>query len=173
MKTMMMLGLCAGVSLSVFAQSNDGYLGKQAYAEMQRVSEQVDILEQNQSEISERVVKVESMKREIEDLKSNVSALQSQLADLKSQMAKQRGEIIAELSSVIKKASTPTPAPVPVKTPVASYTGKTQIYKVQPGDTLSLIADAFSTKVSVVKELNNLKNDNIWVGQKLRVPAVK
>lgn len=169
MKSIMILGLCAGVTLSVFAQANDGYLGRQAYAEMQRVAGQVDIIEQNQSDISERVARVESMKREIEDLKSNVSALQSQLADLKAQMAKQRGEIIAELSAVIKKAEASRPAPAPV--PVSSYTGKTEIYTVQSGDTLSLISEAFGSKISVIKDLNNLKNDNIRVGQRLRVPA--
>lgn len=171
MKSIMILGLCAGVTLSVFAQANDGYLGRQAYAEMQRVAGQVDIIEQNQSDISERVARVESMKREIEDLKSNVSALQSQLADLKAQMAKQRGEIIAELSAVIKKAEASRPVPAPA--PVPSYTGKTMIYKVEAGDTLSLIAEGFKTRISVIKELNNLKNDSIYVGQKLRVPAVK
>ena len=172
MSKLMILGICAGMSLLAAAQSKDGFLKQQAYAEMQRVAEQVDILEQNQNDISERVAKVEAMKREIEDLKSNVSALQSQLADMKAQMTKQRGEIIAELSAVIKKAEASRPAPPPPP-PVPSYTGKTQIYAVQSGDTLSLIAEAFGTRISVIKELNNLKGDGIRVGQKLRVPATK
>lgn len=172
MNKLTVLGICAGMSVAVFAQSKENFLKEQAYAEMQRVAEQVDVLEQNQGDLAARVSQVESMKREIEDLKSNVSALQSQLADLKAQMAKQRGEIISELSGVIKKASTPSPAPV-VTTPVSSYTGKTQIYAVQSGDTLSLIAEAFGTRISVIKELNNLKGDGIRVGQKLRVPATK
>lgn len=172
MNKILMSVLIAGMSVWTFAAPNENFLKEQAYAEMQRVAEQVDVLEQNQSEMSSRIAKVESMKREIEDLKSNVSALQSQLADLKAQMAKQRGEIISELSGVIKKASTPPPAPV-VTTPVSSYTGKTQIYAVQSGDTLSLIAEAFGTRISVIKELNNLKGDGIRVGQKLRVPATK
>lgn len=169
MKKMLVLGLCAGMFVSLFAQANDAFLKQQAYAEMQRVAGQVDILEQNHNDLSERVGKVEAMKREIEDLKSNVAALQSQLADLKSLLARQRGEIITELSGVIKKAEASRPAPAPV--PVSSYTGKTEIYTVQGGDTLSLISEAFGTKISVLKELNNLKNDNIRVGQKLRVPA--
>lgn len=163
-------GVCAAVSIVAFAQqSKDGFLKDQAYAEMQRVAGQVDIIEQNQADLSDRISKVETMKREIEDLKSSVASLQSQLADYRTQLAKQRTEIIAELSAVIKKSA--APAPVPVATPVSSYTGKTEIYAVQSGDTLSLIAEAFGTKISVVKELNNLKNDNIRVGQKLRVPA--
>ena len=169
MKKILVLGLCAGVSVSLFAQAKDAYLKQQAYEEVQRVAGQVDILEQNQNDLSERVGKVEAMKREIEDLKSNVAALQAQLAELKSLVSKQRGEIIAELSGVIKKAEASRPAPAPV--PVSSYTGKTEIYTVQSGDTLSLISEAFGSKISVIKDLNNLKNDNIRVGQKLRVPA--
>lgn len=167
MKKILVLGLCAGMSVSLFAQAKDAYLKQQAYEEVQRVAGQVDILEQNQNDLSERVGKVESMKREIEDLKSNVAALQAQLAELKSLVSKQRGEIITELSGVIKKAEASRPAPVPVP----SYTGKTELYAVQSGDTLSLISEAFGTKVSVIKDLNNLKNDNIRVGQRLRVPA--
>ena len=169
MKMILVMGLCAGMSVSLFAQANDAFLKQQAYAEMQRVAGQVDILEQNQNDLSERVGKVEAMKREIEDLKSNVAALQAQLAELKSLVSKQRGEIIAELSGVIKKAEASRPAPAPV--PVSSYTGKTEIYTVQSGDTLSLISEAFGSKISVIKDLNNLKNDNIRVGQRLRVPA--
>ena len=169
MKRMLVLGLCAGMSVSLFAQAKDAYLKQQAYEEVQRVAGQVDILEQNQNDLSERVGKVEAIKREIEDLKSNVAALQAQLAELKSLVSRQRGEIITELSGVIKKAEASRPAPAPV--PVSSYTGKTELYAVQSGDTLSLISEAFGTKVSVIKELNNLKNDNIRVGQKLRVPA--
>lgn len=169
MKKILVLGLCAGMSVSLFAQAKDAYLKQQAYEEVQRVAGQVDILEQNQNDLSERVGKVEAMKREIEDLKSNVAALQAQLAELKSLVSKQRGEIIAELSGVIKKAEASRPAPAPV--PVSSYTGKTEIYTVQSGDTLSLISEAFGSKISVIKDLNNLKNDNIRVGQRLRVPA--
>ena len=169
MKRLMALGVFTMVSVSLFAQAKDTFLKQQAYEEMQRVAGQVDILEQNHNELSERVVKVEAMKREIEDLKSNIAALQSQLAEIKALVSKQRGEIITELSGVIKKAEASRPAPAPV--PVSSYTGKTEIYTVQSGDTLSLISEAFGTKIGVLKELNSLKNDNIRVGQKLRVPA--
>ena len=38
------------------------------------------------------------------------------------------------------------------------------------GDTLSLVADAFGTRVSTIKEMNGLKSDMLRVGQKLKVP---
>ncbi len=46
-----------------------------------------------------------------------------------------------------------------------------EIYVVQKGDALSLIAKRKGTTVAKLKEANNLKNDNIWVGQKLKIPA--
>lgn len=45
-------------------------------------------------------------------------------------------------------------------------------YRVQPGDTLSLIAERFHTDVSTLVTLNNLSNpDHIEVGQVLRLPC--
>ncbi len=45
-------------------------------------------------------------------------------------------------------------------------------YQVQPGDTLSLIAERFGTDVPTLVQLNDLPNPNhIWVGQVLRLPC--
>jgi len=45
-------------------------------------------------------------------------------------------------------------------------------YTVKAGDSLSRIARRNNTTVSALLKLNGLKNDNLQVGQKLRVPAV-
>lgn len=44
-------------------------------------------------------------------------------------------------------------------------------YQVQSGDTLYRIATRFNTSVDRVKALNNLKTDNLYVGQQLTVPV--
>ncbi|MDR1657421.1 MAG: LysM peptidoglycan-binding domain-containing protein [Deltaproteobacteria bacterium] len=44
-----------------------------------------------------------------------------------------------------------------------------EIYVVKSGDTVSTIAERFSMRSAALRELNNLSNDNIWVGQKLKV----
>lgn len=51
------------------------------------------------------------------------------------------------------------------------YTGATTEYVVKSGDYLGSIAGKYRIKIRQLKELNNLKNDNIRVGQKLKVPA--
>lgn len=51
--------------------------------------------------------------------------------------------------------------------------GKTQIYVVKRSETLSGIADSYGTTLAVLRELNKLKKDGVWVGQRLKVPADK
>lgn len=45
-----------------------------------------------------------------------------------------------------------------------------QVYEVKGGDTLEKIAKKHKTSVSRIKELNGLKNDRIFSGQKLTLP---
>lgn len=47
---------------------------------------------------------------------------------------------------------------------------KSQSYTVQPGDSLSKIAEELHISVEELKKLNLLSKDNIYVGQKLRLP---
>ncbi|EEQ10427.1 N-acetylmuramoyl-L-alanine amidase amiB [Yersinia mollaretii ATCC 43969] len=50
-------------------------------------------------------------------------------------------------------------------------TGKSQIHKVQRGETLSGIASQYGVSMAVLRQNNTLKNDVVWVGQRLKVPA--
>jgi LysM repeat protein len=43
-------------------------------------------------------------------------------------------------------------------------------HKVRSGDTLSEIAEKYRTSVSKIKKVNNLKSDNIRIGQILKIP---
>ena len=158
----------ASFSCPLFGQAKDNFLKQQAFEEMQRVSGQVDCLEQNHNDLVNRVSKIEPMKQEIADLKSLVSSLQAQVADLKAALAKQREEIVNDLASRIKQEENRRPAPPP---PASAYDGPTKLYTVAAGDNLTIISEAFGTKVQTIKELNDLKSNNIRIGQKLRVPA--
>nr|WP_019211348.1 N-acetylmuramoyl-L-alanine amidase [Yersinia massiliensis] len=50
-------------------------------------------------------------------------------------------------------------------------TGKSQIHKVQRGETLSGIASQYGVSMAVLRQNNTLKNDVVWVGQRLKIPA--
>ncbi|WP_425336895.1 N-acetylmuramoyl-L-alanine amidase AmiB [Serratia symbiotica] len=51
--------------------------------------------------------------------------------------------------------------------------GKTQIHVVKRSETLFGIAISYSTTLAVLRELNKLKKDGVWVGQRLKVPVDK
>lgn len=69
---------------------------------------------------------------------------------------------------ISKKKAVVSPPPKSAKvTPVRA--GKTVSYKVQKGDSLSVIAHKFGTKVNTIKEVNNLKSDLIREGQVLHI----
>ena len=58
-------------------------------------------------------------------------------------------------------------ANVPYRLPQANSEGD---YIVKRGDTLYSLANKFNTSVSLIKSINNLKNDFLTVGQKLIIP---
>ncbi|KAB7895093.1 N-acetylmuramoyl-L-alanine amidase AmiB [Rouxiella sp. S1S-2] len=53
----------------------------------------------------------------------------------------------------------------------AALGGATQIHQVKRGETLTGIAAHYGTTPSTLRDLNKLKKDGVWVGQRLKVPA--
>ena len=49
--------------------------------------------------------------------------------------------------------------------------GETEVYQVKKGDTLYSIANKYGISLKELKTLNNLKNDNLKVGELLNVPS--
>jgi len=67
---------------------------------------------------------------------------------------------------------TPEPTPTPMPTPTPEPPPFTE-YEVQPGDTLSAIAQAFGTTIDELVRINGLASQDVIidVGQKLLVPT--
>ncbi|MDR2461007.1 MAG: LysM peptidoglycan-binding domain-containing protein, partial [Deltaproteobacteria bacterium] len=61
--------------------------------------------------------------------------------------------------------------PAPQTSTASTSTGATEEYTVKSGDTVSTIAERFGMKSDELRSLNNLKGNNIRVGQKLKVKA--
>ena len=82
---------------------------------------------------------------------------------------------IAPSSAAKPAASKPVAKPGVAKAPAraSSYKGETKEYKVKNGDFLGKIAAEHGITVKCLKEMNGLPNNNIRVGQKLKVPAEK
>ncbi|MEM7008440.1 MAG: LysM peptidoglycan-binding domain-containing protein [Thermodesulfobacteriota bacterium] len=70
-------------------------------------------------------------------------------------------EVVAKKAVAPEKAQPASPA----KTEITTGT-----YTVKSGDTLGHIAEAHKVKTAVLKKANNLKNNNLQIGQKLVIP---
>lgn len=158
MKTMMAAAVATGVAFAVSAAPTD-FLRQQAYAEMQRVSGQIDTLQANHDDLAAKVEALADSGREVESLKAEVSALKSEMASMRRDFAAFRDTVVRELSRREAAAVAQPAAP-------SSY----REYIVKPGDTLSVIARALNTTVAKIKAMNSLKSDNVRIGQKLKIP---
>ena len=165
---------CLAACAAAWAQGKDDFMRQQAYAEMQRVSGQVDVLQSNLGDLQRRISRLEGG-GDAKGLRQEIDALKAEVAGLRRDLQSQRGEIVRDLSGRIAKiqaASTPPPPPPP-RPAKPAYTGPCKEYVVESGDTLSVIASAFNTKVSVLRSMNSLKSDNLRIGQKILVPKTK
>ena len=66
-------------------------------------------------------------------------------------------------------APLPPAAAAPKKVAAASQKTET-VYVVQPGDNLTHIAKLHGTTIKAIKAANDLANDRIFVGDKLKIP---
>lgn len=76
-----------------------------------------------------------------------------------------------ELKSVLKVGQKLVIPPPKAKEEKSAPAAEGEIYIVQSGDVLGIIAQKHKTTVAKIKEANGLKNDNIRVGQKLVIPS--
>lgn len=155
---------------SVLAQSGkDAFVRQQAMAELQRVTSQIDLLQNNYDDLAARVARLERGNREADQLRAEISSLRSQLNELKNQLHNQRAEIVKDISGKIAQMPMNQPPPKAPKPAVAE--GSYLEYTVSSGDSLYIIAKAFKTTVPKLKAMNpNIKGDALRVGQKIKVP---
>ena len=73
---------------------------------------------------------------------------------------------VAPVEQQLQKAK-----PAPAAKAYKPYAGATSEYTVKSGDTLGAIAYGNGITIRQLKELNSLSNNNLKVGQKLKVPA--
>ena len=158
----------AFVPCLALAQGKESFVVQQAYAEMQRVQGQVNVLQSNLNELQGRVARLEG-NNDSQSLRREVEALRAEVASLRRQLGTQRDEIVRDLSGRLAtmQASAPPARSEPTKRAVI---GPHNEYVVEKGDTLSVISQATGVPIRKIKEMNNLKNDNLRIGQKLMLP---
>ena len=130
---------------------------------------QLRAVQDENAELETRVIELE---RRIAALQETNQKLLNELAVVKRQSAADADAHEAQLKSIRSKidslaaafaAAPSVPAPV-------STADDYDIYEVQKGATLSVIAKAYNVTVQDIKKANNLKSDMLQVGQKLKIP---
>ena len=169
--------MCVDSHAEMPAPGREEFLKRQAYAEMQRVSGQIDVLQQSHDELAERVARIEGGKGELGTIRADIESLRAEIESVRREMRRMRQEIVDEMTKkvieVVKAnnaANAPRAQAVPPRQATPVPAGPCQEYVVRPGDSLFLVAQAFSTTVTKLKEMNGLKSDMIRPGQKLVVP---
>lgn len=172
-KFSLMIGLTLMSTFAIAAGQN-AFMQNQAMAEVGRVAAQLDVVNNNVDDLSARVQRLES-KGQDNTTRQEIDAIKASIQELRRELANQRQEIVKDITDRLKpvlqaQAAAQTKSEAKSSKKVETYSGPCQEYEVQSGDSLYLIAKAFGTSVPKLKEMNNLKNNNLRVGQKLLVP---
>lgn len=143
--------------------------------EMRRMNDRLQASEAQYGDIQRNLYSAEANRpaaatpADIAVLREQIEALQRQVRELDAARAADKRAIYDDISrkvaEIVKKSA---PAGTSTKTS-ARQTGIEHV--VQPGDTLSTIAQAYNKKTDELIKANGLKNANtIFVGQKLFIP---
>jgi|GEM_PF-1057544 len=133
------------------------------------------LLRQDYSTLTGRFAELEQQLKQLQNNNAQLSHKIMELTQLLKQEAKSRDVSIKNMAKNIAKqtsaainSSRKTEQPKHATGPVGA--GDFYKYKVQRGATLSAIAKAYKVKVSAIRRVNRLKNDNIRTGQTLYIP---
>lgn len=140
---------------------------------LQKLSAQIDVLDQRQTALSSRVAALEQGKGVAS--KDEVAALRADLRALKSAQEGLRGEIVEDLSARIAKitqkqeAAAAAAAARRAKEEAARKSGYNHV--VEAGQTISAIAQAYGVSAQTIMKANRISDPSkLQVGQKLFIP---
>ena len=135
------------------------------------------LLQQDYSTLAGRFAEIEQQLKQLKSSNTELSRKIIELTRVLEQEAKNRDASIKNMAKNIAKQTSVAinssrqaaqTAAKNSKGPVGS--GDFYKYKVQRGATLSAIAKAYKVKVSDIRRVNRLKNNNIRTGQTLYIP---
>lgn len=159
----------------------DAYFIQQTAQEVDRLGAQFGMLNENVDALAARVVRLENAPSADRELRDEIAAIKAQIAELQRRQNALKKEISDEITEkviqLIKKipaAQPPPPQPKPGPKPKSQpqVTGNYYEVEIEPGYTLSAIAQAYKTTVKRILDANpGLKPTNLKIGQKIIVPV--
>ena len=160
----------------VQAQSNNR--GNAYYEEMiGNMSNQLRLLQDENAKLSGTVhtlqQELREMKRQLQSMREEVSQTRRMVAEESSARQKQLGGLADQLQRAADAQNRAAQAEQQNNAAAGNQPPAQEeydIYVVQAGATLTAVARATGTTVARLKQINGLKNDVIWVGQKLKIP---
>lgn len=168
--------LCGSLMLLTFPalQAQSGDARNIRYIE-NLTAQLTNVVRNVQDENAKLEMKVSEMQRQMRELLAKNKELEQEIQRLKRQNAAEaeaREAQMREISKQIKRlASLPAPAPGPARKPHSTSNQRYEIFEVPKGATLSAIAKAYNVSIQAIKQANNMKSNNLRVGQKLRIPV--
>jgi LysM repeat protein len=124
-----------------------------------RLQGQIESIEMENARLLQEL---QQMRNEVRSYSSQIAQLNSSMQALEAKQARETQEVINRVEGLLKKTVSSSPS--------APSRGAGREHVVETGHTLSAIAQAYGTTVDAIKKANNLKSDNIYVGQKLFIP---
>lgn len=114
-------------------------------------------------QLEEKLTRIEEY---LSSLDPFLTELENKVENLEKQSQKQ-AKITSNLESALKQVITSMKGEEATQVTIDSD----RMYRVKQGDNLEKIAKKHNTSVRVLKELNSLNTDKIYIGQRLKVPA--
>ncbi len=174
-KSWMIVAVLLAASLMTYAQQAGG--ASKLQRDIANLQADLDAVRQDERVLIGRIAELEQENQrkdaQIENMQKLLSAMEQRLREFEKSFTKsleaerearnkqltQFGKVVTSELEQRGRAQTPT------------YTGKYKEFTVEKGDNLSTIAKACGVTVAELKAANNLKNDNIYVGQVLKIPV--
>lgn len=179
-KAAFVAAICAVSPLLHAQQNNNQYLE----AEIARLRQTVNALQDENANYQSTVAELRRKQEELQRDNQKLHAELRQIRELVKNDAAARDAQLRKLSDQLDKLAKmpiPTvqpPAPAPQANsgtlqPVMDSTEEYEVYIVEKGATLSVIARVYGVSVADIKRANKLKSDLLQINQKLLIPVKK
>ncbi len=159
-----MLVLCGCETIQTPQQRQRASARQQAAARMseERMYKVQGRVESMEMEYGNLTRQIQQLQEQVRSSNSQIAQLNSQMQSLEAKQAREMKEVVSRVEKLLGQAVASRPS--------SSSRGAGYEHVVEARQTLSVIAQAYGTTVSAIKKANNLKNDTIYVGQKLFIP---